>query len=99
MSLTCAPVKRIGRDEIYRACELRDGKNNNDSVSACLTHFARGLMTDHLSHYHAVVRNESLVALRPEVVLITYILYYNTHYHYTWVGSHFNNTVCLSVLL
>ena len=67
VSLACAPVKRIGRDEIYRACELRDGRNTNDSISASLTfpstNFARELMTDHLSHYDAVVRTESLVAL------------------------------------
>ena len=64
MSLVCTPVKRIGRDEIYRACELRDGEHNNDSVSACLTflstHYARELLIDHLSHYdaafHASVR-------------------------------------------
>jgi len=67
VSLACAPVKRIGRDDIYRACELRDGQDNNDSISATLTfpstHFARELMADHLSHNDDAVRTESLVAL------------------------------------
>jgi len=67
VSLACAPVKRIGRDEIYRACELRDDQDNNDSMSASITFpgtiFARELMVDHLSHHDAAVRTESLVAL------------------------------------
>jgi hypothetical protein len=61
--LACTPVKRIGRDEMYKASKLRDSKNNNDSISACLSFFVRELMTDHLLHYDAVVHTESLVAL------------------------------------
>ena len=67
VSLACAPVKRIGRDEIYRACELRDDRDNNGSMSASITFpgtdFARELMIDHVSHHNAAVRTESLIAL------------------------------------
>mmetsp|Transcript_4290 Transcript_4290/g.8212 ORF Transcript_4290/g.8212 Transcript_4290/m.8212 type:complete len:2308 (-) Transcript_4290:59-6982(-) len=72
LCLSCAPVKVVGREEIYGACDLRDGpelemdKLSGDSFSSALARnqdFARLLIEQHHEHYHHVIRTAALEAL------------------------------------
>ena len=68
LSLACAPVKVVGREELYKACELRDDASDSGFVKqsnfgSLSQDFARQLMAEHLAHNDSVLRTEALDAL------------------------------------
>ena len=68
VSIACAPVSIIGRDEIYRACELSCDMNMNGNAygitqTSTNSDFARNLMERHWAQYNLMLRTEALEAL------------------------------------
>jgi hypothetical protein len=72
LCLSCAPVKAVGREEIYGACDLRDGsafeldKSSHAHFSSALARnpdFARLLVEQHYEHHHVAIRTVALETL------------------------------------
>lgn len=72
LCLSCAPVKEVGRQEIYGACDLRDepgvevDKSSRGKFSSALTRnsdFAKLLIEQHYEHHHVAIRTVALEAL------------------------------------
>lgn len=69
VSHACAPVKMVGREEIYQACELLDHPRQSDAsdipmkYSSANPDFARRLMAEHFAHADVAMRTEALEAL------------------------------------
>lgn len=72
ISQACAPVRMVGREEIYRACELSDNVKHSESEASAGTQtvyssaspeFARELVAEHFAHTDLAMRTEALEAL------------------------------------
>ena len=63
LSLACATFKTIGREEIFRACELTDGPDASERKSGPVGDFGRKLLADHKLHHDVVIRSEALDSL------------------------------------
>lgn len=63
LCISCAPVRSMGRDELYRAMELRDTTSNTSYKSSFDQELARELVAAHNRHYDRTLRIAALDAL------------------------------------
>lgn len=63
LCIACAPVRVMGRDELYRAMELRDGANMIYGKLPFNQELARELVGAHNRHYDHTLRTAALDAL------------------------------------
>jgi len=63
LCISCAPVRAMGRDELYRAMELCDMTSNTSCKSSFDQELARELVAAHNRHYDRTLRIAALDAL------------------------------------
>lgn len=63
LCIACAPVRVMGRDELYRAMELHDSANKTSGKSSFNQELARELVAAHNHHYDRTLRTAALDAL------------------------------------